>query len=105
MKYVVFRRPRSLTRPALPEEDQTETYVPVILPEHASHAEAQLLDGGIPDSAGFFSLANSGRVIIYEQRSASLDLGPKPNRDAQFLHDLLGGYGIESFRATPSKAL
>lgn len=84
MKYVIFKR--------------NELFVPVIIPEHATHAEITL-EGHQVYSAGFFYMGgeNPGDILtILPDGSDSLGVGPQPE-DKQLLIATLAGYGMYMF--------
>lgn len=84
MKYVIFKR--------------KSVIVPIVLPEHATHADVTL-KGYRVHSAGFFYIGGEKPediVTVLPDISDSLGIGPKPE-DKQLLIATLAGYGMYAF--------
>lgn len=94
MKYVVFKRNQLL--------------LPVIVPEHCSHAGIQI-EGFTPISAGFFSIemykihmTKDNRrlpfceIVLSDQISESLRIGPR-EEDKRLIEDMLINSGMYAF--------
>jgi len=82
MKYIVFKT-------------EGGVFMPVIIPEHVTHAEV-CLKGAIPDSAGFFS-GNAMAPLVSRQGAESLKLLPKIERDTKLLRNTLLNSGMYAF--------
>lgn len=80
MKYVIFQ--------------YKQLIMPVIIPEHVTHKQVSV-EGGMPISAGFFTIKKG--VVKCFGESESLKLKSRPEEDAKYIDFTLGGYGTMFF--------
>lgn len=70
-------------------------YMPVIFPEHVTHAQVRVLPNAKPVSAGFCSFRN-GLVVAFGE-SESLKLKADVSRDSELLRLSIIGSGTAAF--------
>jgi len=75
-KYIVFK--------------QRNLLIPILLPECATHSMVKL-EEAVVDSAGFYCVDRKGQIIVQQKESESLKIGPKTERDAKLIENVLIG--------------
>jgi len=82
MKYIIFKT--------------SGLFHPVMFPEHTTHSTITMPAGAVVDSAGFFTISDSG-ILVGSRKSVSLDLHPKMERDRELISAALAGFGTYMF--------
>ena len=88
MKYIIFRRKL---------QGDAHEFIPILIPDCATHSRVSIGDEYKPDSAGFcFFNSNQKITVDFTRRSDSLNMGPK-EQDEILLNSLITNSGHHAF--------